>query len=105
MAGSRAARQAVSEAFAKRELTYLSKADAVYAELRRRILEGELAPGAALNQEQVAAALGVSTTPVREALRRLESEALVRTVAHREVYVTPLEVEELVALYEVRENL
>jgi DNA-binding GntR family transcriptional regulator len=84
---------------------HMSKADAVYSEVRRRILEGEFAPGAALNQEQVAAALGVSTTPLREALRRLESEGFVRTVAHREVIVSPLEIDELVALYEVREDL
>jgi DNA-binding GntR family transcriptional regulator len=87
------------------QFTHLSKADAVYVEVRRRILEGEFAPGVALNQEHVAAALGVSTTPLREALRRLESEDLVRTIAHRELIVAPLEIEEFLALYEVREDL
>jgi DNA-binding GntR family transcriptional regulator len=77
----------------------------VYVEVRRRILEGEFAPGQALNQEQVAAALGVSTTPLREALRRLESDGLVLTSAHRELIVAPLEIAEFTALYEVREDL
>jgi DNA-binding GntR family transcriptional regulator len=86
-------------------LRYLSKADAVYAEVRRRILDGELAAGSSVNQEQFAAQLGVSTTPLREALRRLESEGFVRAVAHRDVVVAPLERDELVALYEVREEL
>src|SRR4051812_45764588 len=86
-------------------LRYVSKADAVYAEVRRRILDGELAAGSSVNQEQFAAQLGVSTTPLREALRRLESEGFVRTVAHRDVVVAPLDRNELVALYEVREEL
>jgi DNA-binding GntR family transcriptional regulator len=86
-------------------LRYVSKADAVYAEVRRRILDGELAAGSSVNQEQFAAQLGVSTTPLREALRRLESEGFVRTVAHRDVVVAPLDRDELIALYEVREEL
>jgi DNA-binding GntR family transcriptional regulator len=82
-----------------------SKSAAVYLELRRRILGAVVAPGVALNQEQLAAELGVSTTPLREALRRLESEGLVKLLAHREAIVAPLDPLELAAVYEVRENL
>lgn len=82
-----------------------SKSAAVYLELRRRILSAALAPGTAINQEQLAAELGVSTTPLREALRRLESDGLVMLLAHREAVVSPLDPAELVAVYEVRENL
>lgn len=88
-----------------RVVAYQSKADAVYTEVRRRILEGEIPAGSALNQEQLAAALGVSTTPLREALRRLGAEGFVRAASHREMLVAPLEVAELIAIYEVRENL
>jgi len=88
-----------------RPLVFKSKADAVYREVRQRILDGELSPGSSLNQEQLAATLEVSTTPLREALRRLETQGFVRTVAHREIVVAPLVVEELVALWEVRRDL
>lgn len=86
-------------------VTYQSKSRAVYAELRGRILDGSLPPSMALNQEQLAAELGVSTTPLREALRRLESEGLVTSLPHREVVVAGLDFDELLAVYEVRENL
>ena len=62
-----------------------TKADAAYRELRRRIVDGSLEPGSRLDQEMLAAALGVSTTPLREALRRLEAERLVQRAAHRQV--------------------
>jgi DNA-binding GntR family transcriptional regulator len=89
----------------KQQLVIQSKNEAVYAELRQRILSGRLPPGASINQEQVATDLGVSTTPVREALRRLEAEGLVTAFAHREVVVSRLDPAELSAIYEVRETL
>jgi DNA-binding GntR family transcriptional regulator len=51
-----------------------SLADAAYAELRSAILAGKLAPGTTIVETDVASLLGVSRTPVREALRRLELE-------------------------------
>jgi DNA-binding GntR family transcriptional regulator len=68
-------------------------------------LSGTLVASEALNQEQLAAELGVSTTPLREALRRLESEGLVLVQPHRDVVVAPLDADEMVSLYEVREAL
>lgn len=88
-----------------RPVAFQSKADAAYAELRERILSGEIAPSTALNQEQFAVMLGVSTTPLREALRRLETEGLVRTITPREMIVAPIDLDELIALYEVRTTL
>ena len=55
-----------------------TKAEAAYAELRARILDGSLAPGSSLEQATIAERYGISTTPVREALRRLESEQIGR---------------------------
>jgi DNA-binding GntR family transcriptional regulator len=52
--------------------------DRAYHAIRRMILSGSLAPGAPLREEQLAESCGVSRTPVRDALRRLEAEALVR---------------------------
>ena len=84
---------------------YRSKADVAYDQLRAAILAGDLSAGTALKQEQLALDLGVSTTPLREALRRLESEGFVKMPAHRDAIVAPLDLNELVALYEVRETL
>lgn len=63
--------------------TYSSKSDMVTATLRELIMVGELKPGEQLRQRQLSSRLGVSQTPVREALRRLESEGLVVSDAFR----------------------
>lgn len=79
-----------------------TKSEAAYAELRRRILDGSLAPGTVLNQEGLAPALGVSVTPLREALRRLEGEGLVEFRSDKMASVIPLTRCELNELREVR---
>ena len=53
--------------------------DDIYAQLRDWIIEGTLAPGEKLRDQELAERLGVSRTPVREALRRLEDEGLIET--------------------------
>lgn len=83
----------------------LTKNAYVYEELRRRILAGELTQGQSISQEQLAADLGVSTTPLREALRRLDAEGLVTIDAHRDARVSSLNAEEARDLFEVRERL
>jgi DNA-binding GntR family transcriptional regulator len=82
-----------------------TKAEAVYDELASRILDGTLVPGSLINQEALAADLGVSITPLREALRRLEAEGLVLLQAHRTLTVAPLSVHEVRELYAVRLRL
>ena len=83
----------------------LTKAEAVYRETRWRIISGAIPPGTAVNQAELAAEFGVSQTPVREALLRLESEGLVVFVAHSMVRVSPLDLQELDELYAIRVNL
>ncbi|GAA5199950.1 GntR family transcriptional regulator [Rugosimonospora acidiphila] len=80
----------------------MTKADLAYSRIRQQILSGELAPDADLDQEGLAADLGLSTTPVREALRRLESEGLVLIRAHRVATVSPLSYDAMVNVYELR---
>jgi len=84
---------------------FTTKSDFAYLKLRHQILSGELAPGAVLNQTSLASAIGVSTTPLREALRRLKSEGLVELDAHRDARVTPLTAEEARDLLEIRRSL
>src|SRR5260370_5917823 len=62
---------------------YLSKSNFIAALLRELIISGELKPGVQLRQRDLAERFGVSVTPVREALRWLESEGLVRYDAHK----------------------
>jgi DNA-binding GntR family transcriptional regulator len=79
--------------------------DAVYRRLRAEIAELRLAPGERLPLHDVAARLHVSMTPVRHALRRLESEGLVESARHRGARVAPLSVEELEEIQALRLGL
>lgn len=83
----------------------LTKVDVAYQLLRNEIFQGTLAPGASLDQEAIATRLGLSTTPVREALRRLESEKLVISRSHRDTIVAPVSLELLEKTYAVRLSL
>jgi DNA-binding GntR family transcriptional regulator len=66
---------------------YTSKTELVTSMLRELIVTGELEAGTSLRQRDLATRLGVSPTPVREALRRLESEGLITTDQHRSATV------------------
>jgi DNA-binding GntR family transcriptional regulator len=84
---------------------FSTKSDFAYALLRNKILTHEYGPGAVLNQATLARDLGISTTPLREALRRLKSEGLVELDAHRDARVTELSAEEARDLLEIRRAL
>lgn len=66
--------------------------DQAYATLLDAIVTGDLAPGSRLRDQELAAELGVSRTPIREALRRLEDEGLVQSVPGALTRVTPLDI-------------
>jgi DNA-binding GntR family transcriptional regulator len=76
--------------------------EAVLVEVRARILRGDIAPGAPVRQEDLAASLGVSRVPVREALRMLESEGHVTYIPHRGYRVTELDLDDLEEIYHLR---
>src|SRR5580693_6033969 len=82
-----------------------TKADGAYLEMRNQILCGILQPGSRVDYVQLSASLGVSITPLREALRRLEADHLVIRNAHRDVVVAPLTREEATELVTVRQEL
>jgi DNA-binding GntR family transcriptional regulator len=83
----------------------VTKTDLAYLQIRQKILEGELPPEMSLDQEALAQSLGLSTTPVREALRRLESERLVVSRAHRDTIVAPLSLDTMEEVFAVRLSL
>ena len=70
--------------------TDTSKAERVYRELRRRIRELTLPPGAALRKEEIALEMGVSRAPVSEAIARLAEEALVDVFPQHGSFVAPI---------------
>ncbi|CAN5435479.1 GntR family transcriptional regulator [soil metagenome] len=74
-------------------------------ELRQAILHGVYPPGTRLRQEELASQYGASRVPVREALRILESDGLVTTVANAGAWIARLSLDECVELYQVRERI
>jgi len=71
----------------------------VHAALRIRIVEGQLLPGSRLQDVQLAGELGVSRTPIREALLRLAGEGLVENDPNRGFFVAPLSRKEVLEIY------
>lgn len=79
--------------------------DRAYEVLREEILQWHLAPGTVLAEVEQAARLGVSRTPVREALSRLAAEGLVEAQSGRGVVVASAELSDVRGLFELREAL
>lgn len=73
--------------------------------VRQRIISGQLPAGTPLRQEKLAAELGVSRVPLREAIRQLEAEGLVVSELHKGTVVSSLSREELEELFELRVQL
>ena len=80
----------------------IMKRELIAEDLRRRILSNELARGTPLRQDELARQLSSSITPVREALRILESEGMVVSQPHKGVRVAGLDLERTTATYIVR---
>jgi DNA-binding GntR family transcriptional regulator len=79
--------------------------DRAYQVLRDEIIEWHLAPGSVLGEVEQAARLGVSRTPLREALTRLVADGLVAAQAGRGLVVAPVSLENVRELYDVRQVL
>jgi len=80
----------------------LDYVDAVYKALLDAITDGSLAPGLRITQEQIAEQMNVSRSPVLQALRLLKKDGLVQDAPGRGVQVTPLSVDWIAKVYEVR---
>ena len=84
---------------------YLPLRDVVFNTLRRAILRGELKPGERLMEIQLANKLGVSRTPIREAIRKLELEGLVLMIPRKGAEVAEITEKNLRDVLEVRRSL
>lgn len=86
-------------------LTRRCLSDDAYAQLREWIIDGTLAPGEALRDEALAEALGMSRTPVRDAVQRLENEGLVVTSSTRRTSVSPVTLKQARDIYPITATL
>lgn len=84
---------------------YLPLRDVVFQTLRQAILRGELEPGERLMEIHLAERLGVSRTPIREAIRKLELEGLVVMIPRRGAVVASITEKDLKDVLEVRQTL
>lgn len=78
---------------------------AIYKELKKQIILLEHSPGSVLREKEVMEAFGVSRTPVREALMRLEMDGLVRIIPHVGTFVADVSFQQLKDVFEVRHFL
>ena len=82
-----------------------SASDRAYEEIRRRLLQGDYAPGVRLSESDLSEVCGVSRTPVREALRRLALEYFVRIEPNRGAFVIDWSREDIADMFEMRSML
>lgn len=84
---------------------YLPLRDVVFNTLREAILKGELKPGERLMELQLAAKLGVSRTPIREAIRMLEQEGLAVTIPRKGAEVARMTEKDMQDVLQIRDAL
>jgi DNA-binding GntR family transcriptional regulator len=83
-------------------LVGVALSEQAYREIKRRIICCELRPGEPINESQLRAMLGLGRTPVHQALHRLELEGLVSILPRKGVLVSPLSLNEVLDMIEVR---
>lgn len=77
----------------------------VYEELKMQILTGKIVPGTRLMEVELAEDMGVSRTPIREAIRKLEKEGLITIEPRRGAYASQISVKDMVDILEVRQDM
>ncbi len=82
-----------------------SLSEAVYEMIKQRLLSQELEPGTKLREEDLADQLGVSRTPVREAINKLEREGLVEIIPRYGTFVANISSKDVEEIYQIREAL
>jgi DNA-binding GntR family transcriptional regulator len=95
----------VEMAFDGTEATVESNADRAYEVIRERLVMLDIRPGEPINDDRLAAELGLGRTPVREALKRLEQERLVIAYPRRGTFATAVDMTVLADISEIRKQL
>ncbi len=99
------ARLKLSAQDATRPLQTASLHDQLVARLREMVLDGELRPGSPLPERMLCETFGVSRTPLREAFKVLSTEGLIELRPHRTPVVTPVDADEIAAVFQMMEAL
>lgn len=84
---------------------YKNAREAAFEKIKEAIIKGHFKPGEKLVEQTLAQEMGVSRTPVREAIRRLEAEGFVISIPRKGVVVSRADKEEIVQLYSIRAEL
>ena len=79
-----------------------TKKDLAYEEIKRLILDGKLSGDMPISENVLANMLGISRTPVREALRRLEMDGFVRVIPNQGVVIREVSISEVKEIYDMR---
>ena len=82
-----------------------SKKAIVYENLKRRIISHSLSPGEPLNESVLTKELGISKTPIREALQQLEKEGFVENIPGKGSFVSRISIQDIREMFEIREIL
>lgn len=82
-----------------------TNAEQAYKEIKKRIIKTELNPGDVINESKLMDSLGLGRTPIREALKRLQSDDLVVVKPRRGIFVAELAITDLSKIFEVRVEL
>jgi DNA-binding GntR family transcriptional regulator len=82
-----------------------TNAEKAYQEIKQRIITTDLSPGAVINEAELMSELGFGRTPIREALKRLQSDDLVVVKPRRGIFVSELAITDLTQIFEVRVEL
>lgn len=82
-----------------------SLSEVVYDQLKQQILAGSIAPGTRMMEVELSEKMGVSRTPIREAIRMLEKEGLVEIRPRHGAYSSQVSIEEILGILEVRQNM
>lgn len=77
----------------------------VYEELKMQILTGKITPGTRMMEVELAESMGVSRTPIREAIKKLEQEGLVTIEPRKGAYASQISVKDMVDILEVRQDM
>lgn len=83
-------------------MTIMEKSKSAYEYIKEMILTGELPPKADISEKQLQAELGISRTPIHEALKRLQDEKFIETYPRKGTFVTDVTMEMVRDLYETR---
>lgn len=87
------------------ELASTSQADVAYRRIKEAIIEGALAPGTRAAEQQIALRLGMSRTPVHQAIVRLEHERWLELSPRRGISIAPIDPDEMLEIYEILMSL